>query len=719
MMLKANTTKLHLLLIIGLPLLVAAITMSWATSQMLDRIASKVNEQERVRSSQAARSAINSVEAGLKGVMIDNARWDDAAERTRNDLDTQWVNETWVVATTERNYDTFFIVGKDGKTLAAGQAGMFSDLKAADYLGQTLELALHTLQSKSGTFDAVSSVAKTVDGVSVFAMAPLQYFNNAKAQLHHPQKYLIFMRALSAPAVQELGNIHILENLALGPLSENKDGTLLKDQWGRPVATLTWSQADPGKAARESSIYAGLLSIAALLAVMLPLSVVHYQTMVKMKEEEFSAQRLSRVDSLTGLNNRTMLIEELGKKIPASINPNGLLVLAFIDLDGFKAVNDAFGHGIGDTLIRAVASGLRELAGENAILVRLGGDEFALLMTGPTAERDIERFATRSIKFMDLPFDIEGRLVSIGASVGITKCTSHRIEISEFMRQADLAMYQAKESGGNRWKWFNASLDMVRIEQLAIAAELKIILAEDTLEVAYQPFVNSRDRSIVGVEALARWPASSHRKISPDQFIHVAEEHGLIDKLGNAVLRKACTDMAAHKSLIVAVNVSALQLRNLNFVETLKTVLQSTGFDPERLEIEFTESVLIENPVRAHAAMQDVQNMGISLALDDFGMGFASVGYLREYAFNKIKLDRSLTNSISTNGLTQNIVQGTVLIAKGLAAQVIAEGVETEEQATLMRLAGCEMLQGYLFGKPQSALAIGELLGAKAAAQVA
>jgi EAL domain-containing protein (putative c-di-GMP-specific phosphodiesterase class I) len=276
-------------------------------------------------------------------------------------------------------------------------------------------------------------------------------------------------------------------------------------------------------------------------------------------------------------------------------------------------------------------------------------------------------------------------------------------------------MYDAKDNGRNRWRRFDATLDLKRIEDLTIANELRAFIARGEFDVAYQPMVDSRDRSIVGVEALARWPKSSPRELAPDRFIPVAEEHGLIDSLSALILGIACRDMVQWHDLKLAVNVSPVQIANPQLVPDITRIAGEAGLPLHRLEVEFTESVLIRNPARAKQVIRELQCLGVTVALDDFGTGYASVGYLREYGFNKIKLDRSLTHSISTDIAAQQVVQGTILIAKGLSANIIAEGVETEEEAQLMRLSGCNQLQGFYFGRPQAATALGSLLGSETA----
>jgi EAL domain-containing protein (putative c-di-GMP-specific phosphodiesterase class I) len=278
-------------------------------------------------------------------------------------------------------------------------------------------------------------------------------------------------------------------------------------------------------------------------------------------------------------------------------------------------------------------------------------------------------------------------------------------------------MYDAKESGRNRWRRFDAALDVKRSEDVVIANDIRAFIDRGVFEVAYQPIVDSRSRTIIGVEALARWPKSSQRDIAPDHFILVAEEHGLIEGLGSLILQIACHGMAQYmarwQDLRLAVNISPSQINNPNFVADVNRIVSEHSIPLTRLDVEFTESVLIGNPKRAKEVVQELKDSGVTVTLDDFGRGYASVGCLREYAFDKIKLDRSLTRSISKNVAAQQIVHGTILIAKALSARIIAEGVESEEEAQLMRLAGCQQLQGYYFGQPQTARDMGKLLDQK------
>jgi diguanylate cyclase (GGDEF)-like protein len=385
----------------------------------------------------------------------------------------------------------------------------------------------------------------------------------------------------------------------------------------------------------------------------------------------------------------------------------------YIDLDGFKNVNDTYGHETGDKLICAIAAGFLGIAGEQGTLARLGGDEFAVLIAGGNSAKTAMAVAGEMLVFVNRPFNIDGRIALVGASIGIVLADgAEELEASEIMRRADVAMYTSKDQGRNRCCLFDKELDTQRINDIIIANELREHVRQGKIEVAYQPIVDSRTRTVIGVEALARWPKADSRQLPPEKFIPIAEEQGVINALGESVLAIACRDAAQWQDIRVSINVSPVQLNNPDFVRDVQRIAAQCGLPLKRLELELTESFLIHNPGRAKAVIDELRTCGISVSLDDFGTGFSSVGYLRQFAFDKVKLDRSLTNSIARDAATQRVVQGTVLIATGLSLEITAEGIESEEEAQLLRLSGCNLLQGYYFGRPQSSLRIASLLAA-------
>jgi len=705
------SSRLRFILLIALPVTVAAIGMLIGTSRMLDAVSTSVDRQEEIRTHQAVQSALGSMLERIEGLATDNARWDDAVDQVYGETNLQWIYDTWGYSTADPNYDTSFVVEADGSPIAGHTTGGEFAADPREHYGHALQEALRSMPTDLRTFEVITTFARTPQGLSAMAVAPVLPTSEDMVVPSEKPRYLVLSILVTQERLAKMGKDYIVDDLQLAPLVNPVEGArdhpnVIKDAWNHPLAIASWKARHPGDAAKQTYLFTALSTVLALIGVMIPISVVHAQTMARLEANQEKAREAARHDSLSGLPNRLYFQENLAREM-AVAKPNEL-ALAFIDLDGFKAVNDAYDHETGDKLIKSVAAGLSILVGDKGFVARLGGDEFAVLMTGSDAGIKAEAFAGVLLAFVQEPFDLSGRIAHIGASIGIAERGNSDLEPAELMRRADIAMYGAKEAGRNRWRRFDDTLDVKRNLDKQIAEELRALIQKGRFDVAYQPIVDARSREVVGVEALARWPEGSPRKYDPDRFIAVAEEYGLIDQLCLVILKTAFREMRYRPDLRLAVNISPLQLNNPNLITDVKRIAEEQGFPLNRLEMEFTETVLIRNPKRAQAVIQDLRKAGVTVALDDFGMGYASVGYLRDYAFDKIKLDRSLTQGVLTNIEKLQIVQGTILIAKGLSAEIVAEGVETEQEAQLMQISGCHRLQGYLFGRPQP---LSELFG--------
>lgn len=413
-------------------------------------------------------------------------------------------------------------------------------------------------------------------------------------------------------------------------------------------------------------------------------------------------RRIALTDALSGLPNRRALLARLDNVLARQPLVPNTLGIAFIDLDGFKDVNDAHGHQMGDAVIHRVSRMLEAIVPNSAMLARTGGDEFAILFEGASAIATLEYLANQVLLHLALPICIDDRVFHIGASIGAAIDEDGVTNPHELLRRADTAMYRVKENGKSALEIYNASFDARRVLRQTIESDIRLGLERNEFEVYYQPVIDARTNTTVSVEALIRWPRRPAGSLAPDDFIEIAEISGLIQPIGLFVLRRACTDLRSFENLKLAVNISPAQFRHPDFEAQLKQVLRETRFPPGRLQLEITEGYLIDHPERAAHAIDAFKQMGVSVALDDFGTGYTSIAYLQAYGFDVVKLDKSLAAGLGLDTKASLLIAGMVSIANALRMRVIAEGVESKEQATLLRMAGCHELQGYLFGRPQS-----------------
>jgi diguanylate cyclase (GGDEF)-like protein len=407
-------------------------------------------------------------------------------------------------------------------------------------------------------------------------------------------------------------------------------------------------------------------------------------------------ESLGLSDSLTGAPNRRALHLDVTRQGSEADEK----ALALIDLDGFKAVNDHYGHFIGDRVIRECTTILGELCGEEARHYRLGGDEFAIVVTGPIAGNILEGICRKLLSRLARPIQIDDRLITIGASIGLSRSTgSDGISASELLRRSDISMYASKNNGKARCTWYSDEFDRKREMAQQIEADLRNALANDEFRLHYQPLVDAKSGTIVAVEALVRWERPDGLRIGPNVFIPVAEETGLIDPIGLWVLRRGCTDGLAWPDIKLSINLSSAQLRNPEFPIQLGQILEETGFPPERLELEITETYLVGDHAVVSRSLEVIRQFGVGVVLDDFGTGYASIGFLRKYRFEKLKLDRSLIVDAAKDEGSRAMMVSSIAVARAMDMDVTAEGVETEAQADLVRTAGCDQIQGWLYYK--------------------
>jgi len=430
--------------------------------------------------------------------------------------------------------------------------------------------------------------------------------------------------------------------------------------------------------------------------------VATHQDITAQKRAETQIAYMARHDGLTGLANRAVLLEKMEEALARLRRHGNRFTVFMLDLDLFKTVNDSLGHPVGDELLKVVAGRLSTCIRETDTVARLGGDEFAILATADGDQREAAiATANRLLGAVAAPCDLDGHHVNIGTSVGIALAPEHGTDVDQLVKNADLALYKAKSEGRDAYRIFEDAMGVEVRMRRAHQIDLRNALSNDEFELYYQPIVDIQTRQTASIEALIRWHHPQRGMIPPADFIPLAEESGLINQIGEWVLRKACSD-ALHWAphIKVSVNLSAVQFRKIGPIDSFCQTLRESGLPPERLELEITESVLLQGSAENVETLHRLRLMGISIVLDDFGTGYSSLSYLRMFPFDKIKIDRSFVHELAKNADCAAIVSAVAGLGRSLRIDTVAEGVETEDQLLLVHAAGCTHAQGYLFGRP-------------------
>lgn len=620
-------------------------------------------------------------------------------------------------------FDGAYVVSPSGVVFAgiegdapAGQAG-YDGLKHINAsLPGTADRAAPPMQELSDARGGPGTAAWAInhDGVEAISLIVMDVpvrSGSLAAQLLGPLK-IVGYRRLSDAALADLSeryrvaNIRIVREMPADPLSRRAlpaaDGTI--------QAWLTWSPDRPGDAMLRQFVWAllgvGLLFAAIFAFVVHRLRSAAHQIAIR----ESQIQRLAGQDELSLLPNRRTFDVRLDQALAQLGRSGSGLAVMLIDLDRFKAVNDTYGHTAGDELIRQVAQRLSKVVRSGDTVARIGGDEFGIIQTHGHFPAGCVALGERILASLTEPFVIMGVTTTIGCSIGIALAPQDATEREDLLRLADTALYQSKNGGRNRYSFFEPQMNRSLALKRMVEDDLRRAIAQDELVLHYQPQVSVDAATIVGVEALVRWHHPEHGMVPPAEFIEIAEERGLIVPLSEWVLRRACIEAKRWPGVRLAVNVSPIQFRHKDFVANVIRIIDETGFDPAQLELELTEGVVVDDADAAEAAMMDLRAHGVGLALDDFGTGYSSLIYLRRFAFDKIKIDRSFLEYMETTGESAILVHSIAHLGRALGLRVCAEGVETAEQHRFLQAIGCHELQGFLFSKAVPAAEIDRLL---------
>jgi diguanylate cyclase (GGDEF)-like protein/PAS domain S-box-containing protein len=443
-------------------------------------------------------------------------------------------------------------------------------------------------------------------------------------------------------------------------------------------------------------------------------SVVLIEDITERKSAEAKISHMARYDALTGLPNRTYFRDQLDKALGPTRHSGKSCAVLFIDLDQFKQVNDTLGHPCGDQLLCAVADRLRKIVRDTDVVARFGGDEFVVFQSPIKHPKEASSLAKNIVKWLEEPYDIEGHNVVIGASIGIAITPHEAISADHLLKNADMALYRAKSDGRGTWRFFEPDMAAQAQARRTLELDLRTALNNNAFKVFYQPLVNLKTRRISTCEALLRWPHPERGMIPPAEFIPIAEEMGLIHDISRWVLKQACAEATQWPNHVrVAVNLSPMQFRRGDVVGDVREALNVSGLEPSRLEVEITESVLLQDTPLTRAALYQLRELGVRISLDDFGTGYSSLSYLHSFPLQKVKIDRSFLEGLGSSDRPVTLLHGVARLSAELGMSVVVEGIETEEQLALISAEeGIEEAQGYLFSPPIPGRQIRKLLRA-------
>ncbi|MFG6093005.1 EAL domain-containing protein [Enterobacter soli] len=691
----------------GIGLIVSIVALLYLS---LHLISTKTNEIDEHRTALSVQGAIQTSVNRVSSLVIDNAVWDDAVRELYSPkLDTEWLYNTWGAGFKINNlYDGTFVLDEHFNVLwGSFQSQPFTENDLSffgDGLKALIDKHSNALSKEKNIY---AGITRTRHGVAFIGIGLVRPMVGSLQVSGDMRRYLVITRHLNPQILSDLGATFQIDHLNYTPNKVNDMSMPLNSSAGELLGYLNWQARLPGaQAARAaSSDITQIVTLAAALILLFIL--VSSVGLYKLARGESQARLVARTDWLSHLPNRRALIEALEQvSLRGDIDVKSVV---FIDLDGFKDVNDIYGHSVGDDLIIAIAKTLRERVPPGGMLARMGGDEFAMTIGGDRAEAQASAFAGAVLDFLNAPIRLGDRTIHISASIGIASGTLIECTSSELFRRADIAMYHAKMTGKGRVTHYDAELNSAREQQLALEDQIRGGLERDEFDVWYQPIIDARSQKMTSVEALVRWPRRPQGELGPDAFITIAETSGLIYKLGQFVLHRACSDLEPFGDLKLSVNISPAQFRDPEFEDKVANVLEITHFPANRLQLEVTETYVLENPERARSAIVNLKALGTAVALDDFGTGYSSIGYLRRFNFDTIKIDKSLAGLVDNDEQAAALVSGTVRIANALGMAVVAEGVENEKQMKLLRLAGCDQLQGFWFSQPMPIEAIIEL----------
>jgi diguanylate cyclase (GGDEF)-like protein len=540
---------------------------------------------------------------------------------------------------------------------------------------------------------------------AILSVKPVISHTGAVFQERGKEILQISVRRLDGSFLHDLSESYLFQNARFAWSDARGDGEaalpFISPRTNRVIGYFIWQPYVPGSVVMGDMIWPLAATLLLIIAIMWLLIRRIWRSTAALQASEAQAKHLAFHDVLTGLPNRALFEDRLDRAL-ATVRRHSdqKMALLYLDLDRFKQVNDTLGHPAGDELIRELASRLARLVRETDTVARLGGDEFAIIQTDITSQRDIKLLCERILAVVSTPFDVVGSQVFVGMSIGVARSGADGLERIELTRKADIALYHAKNQGRGRFAIFATAMDATIQIRQGIERDLRTAFTQGQLELYYQPQYDLATKTVTGVEALLRWNHPKKGMMCPSAFIPVAEEAGLIEPIGEWVLREACSAAARWPVETVSVNVSAVQLRNPLFAKHVLRIVGAADFNPKRLELEITETSFLDCIGQCEANLRTLRTAGIRIALDDFGTGYSSFSHLCSFEIDRVKIDRSFIRDIEGSTSESAIIQAIVKLARATGLKTTAEGVETVAQSDFLSSIGCDELQGFLMSRP-------------------
>ncbi|MDB5614621.1 MAG: Diguanylate cyclase protein [Devosia sp.] len=623
----------------------------------------------------------------------------------------------WISA--EFDHDRVYIFYLDGFVLQASAHGHLTDSEilltdrqaVASVVNQVRVSLVTPATDQESSAACCFGIRRLEDGsVAIISVRPLNALTSAEDFARNPL-LLASVVQFNEHALLAISKTLGLAGLRTTNVIRSAANVALLDDQDRPLAYVQWTLPTPAAKLIRQVALPAIISLIVIGGCIFFLLAWLRRTSVRLEDSQTDASFLAMHDTLTGAANRSLFDQRLREALHYTTLAETKILLISIDLDRFKEVNDTYGHAAGDELLREVGRRLLVELPEEATLARLGGDEFAVVQPGIVSDGHARWICQRLVQALTDPIALPAGPISITVSVGFAVETPSTISAEELARRADVALYSSKTAGRNQYTLYQPAMDADRKERLTLQVELRNALLQEELTLVYQPIFSATSGEIAGAEALLRWNHPVRGFVSPELFVGLAEEIGLINELGMWVLRQACVLAKDINLPWIAVNLSPVQFQRVELADEILQALHNIGYQPDRLELEITEGVLLQDSAQVQMTLTRLRAAGVRISIDDFGAGYASISYLRNYKIDKIKIDRSFIKELNDDPTLVHVVRAMVDMGRAMGLSVTAEGVEEDAQRRQLTAMGCTHLQGYLLSRPISAVALSQLSG--------